>query len=600
MRKQNKKGSRTPTSPRFYDMKKLIIILLCLISFSANSQNKKGNTQSHKIDPTVEVNRDFEGKMMEITKGKLNTGVNDSLYNFKVGFNYSFFEKPYKDMYEFAPVASAKVPQLENTNRPELIARVGMGYPLAPEAEILYSPELGNGNYLNLGGNFNLYKGDLPMLVVNTHTLEDWGKTVENKEYKYGIGAEYTKAWKSGEFNLRGGFGGGYSTYYGKTEFPTTSGDPTNTTNSTETVLKSAESPYHTYNQANAGMGIKSSGAGKYGKKFNYSADLSFKHTTDKKEESLKENLIGFHGEMGPTVGRYNKFMVGIDAQAVMYTGTTEYHYGIFGITPQYRFENGNLKVNAGVKLQGKFTNAQNEADKYHNVIFPAVDFSWGIAPQKFWLYAMATGWNNINAYSSLLERNNYINPDTAPQELMASSVPLNVEGGFKGRCTDKFSYNIYAGYSIHNGLLQFLHDMGEGWFDIIYTKNNEFYAGAQTDINTERFLGGISFKYSSFSQQVIGIPSLQSRVYAQYNWNKRVFITAECNLYGEYNCYEDVNYYVKVPGFADLDAGVEYVFTPAISFWVKGKNLLNENTQYLPYYMGRRRGFVAGIIVKL
>ncbi|MBR4883202.1 MAG: hypothetical protein IKU18_04910, partial [Bacteroidales bacterium] len=59
-------------------MKRLILILLTFIAFDAISQNNK-----QVIDPTVEVNRDFEGKMMEITKGKIGTSIADSLYKFK-------------------------------------------------------------------------------------------------------------------------------------------------------------------------------------------------------------------------------------------------------------------------------------------------------------------------------------------------------------------------------------------------------------------------------------------------------------------------------------------------------------------------------------
>lgn len=580
-------------------MKKLIIILLCLISFSANSQNQK-------IDPTVEVNRDFEGKIMEVHKSKLKSALADSLYNFNVRFNYSFFEKPYKDMYEFAPVESAKVPQLENTSRPDLIAKVGMGYPLAPQAEILYTPKLGNGNYLNIGGNFNLYKGKVPAVhqvegtTPNIYYLNDSGIKVENNEHKYGIWGRYTHAWKSGEFNVNAGFDGGHNTYYGQADALPASNEGTNN---------------HNYIQADAGIGVKSSGAGKYGEKFNYAANLQFQHTADKLESRLKENLARFHAEIGPTVGKYNKLIVGIDAQAVMYEGIADYHYGIFGITPQYRFKNGRLKVNFGVKVEGKFTNSNKEnIDKFHYLLFPAVDLSYGLVSKKLWFYAKADGSNTLNAYSSLLEKNKYISPVTTPEGLMPSSVPLNIEIGFKGRFTDKFTYSLYGGWAVHKGLQQFLYEIGTGWFNTIYSNNFEYYAGAMANVNTEKFEGGINFRYSTFSDsktgttienfensdnsrmKVLGYPALQGDIYAKYNWNKKIYIMAGCHLQGEYYCSN----VTKVPGFADFGAGIEYVHTPMLSLWIKGENLLNSATQYLPYYTGRSMGFAAGIIVKL
>ena len=574
-------------------MKKLIIILLCCVSFDAVCQNQV-------IDPTVEVNRDFEGKMMEVHKGQLNTAVADSLYNFKVGFNYSFFEKPYKDMYEFAPLASANLPQMENYRRPNLVVKGGIGYPLAPEVAIWYSPELKKGNFLKLEGGFNLFRGNVPFMEISDGYVKKSGTKTLNNEYKYGIGGNYTYAWKSGEFNVNAGFGGGYTTYYGAEH-------------------SSDNTPHHAYIQAKVGLGAKSSGAGIYGKKFNYAVSASLQHTQDKMSGKLQENLVVVKGEMGPTVGRYNKFMIGAEAEAVAYNGTAEYNYGIFGIIPQYRYENGDLKVNLGIKLEGKFTNNENGMDKHHNVLFPAINLSFGIVPQKLWLYGNVDGWNSLNTYSSLLEKNTHINPETTPQNLMAGSVPLNAEAGFKGRLTDKFTYRLYGGYSIHHGLQQFIYNVENGWFNTIYSNNNELYAGAGADVNTERVTGSIAFRYSSFSSgkenvgnggttdtaeaetskgsfPVLGLPALQGDIFVQYNWNRKIYISAGCRLQGEYNC----SAHTKIPGFADLYAGAEYVHSPMVSFWIKGENLLDAATQYHPFYTGREIAFTAGIIVKL
>ena len=80
-----------------------IIILLGVSSF-VNAQQK--------IDPLLEVSRDFDGKLLEIHKSKLNTNINDSLTNFNLDFNYSIFKNPYRDMYEFNPLPSH--PQEQN------------------------------------------------------------------------------------------------------------------------------------------------------------------------------------------------------------------------------------------------------------------------------------------------------------------------------------------------------------------------------------------------------------------------------------------------------------------------------------------------------
>ena len=55
------------------------------------------------LDPTVEVSRSYEGKLMEVHKPALVMSVPDSVFRFDLNFDYSVFESPYKGSYEFNP-----------------------------------------------------------------------------------------------------------------------------------------------------------------------------------------------------------------------------------------------------------------------------------------------------------------------------------------------------------------------------------------------------------------------------------------------------------------------------------------------------------------
>ena len=573
-------------------MKRLIIILLTFIAFDAISQNNK-----QVIDPTVEVNRNFEGKMMEITKGKLGTAIADSLYRFKTDFNYTFFNKPYRDLYEFSPVESAGVPQLENYNSPELIAKVGFGYPLAPEANILYSPNMKGNHFLNLKGNFNMYKGDVPVYTVNGDKVAKTGEKTENSEMDYGVRADYTYAWRSGQFNAYAGYKGGKREYFQRIG--------ADTMNLTKAKAPVVSYPFN-FNQLEGGFGVKSSGAGKYGHKFNYALNGDVRHTQSK---PLKENLFSIAGELGPTVGRFNRFMVGIGGKFADYSGSGNYHYGLFNITPQYRYANGNIKLNLGVKIEGKFTDCDYGADKFHNTFFPAADISLRLLPDKLWLYGKVDGWNSINAWSDVFAQNNFITTDLA--DLKASSVPVHAEAGFQGRFTDKFTYRIFAGYAIHKGLQQFVYDLGRKHFSTFYSNNNEFSAGGEFDVTTEPFQGGVSFRYASFTKgkestlmlkeiDAIGFPQRQGSVYGKYNWNNKFSVGVQCYMQGEEKALCSDGNVVTIDSFADLQATVEYAFNPAFTVWLRGENLLDAATQYTPFYQRETRGILAGIIVKL
>ncbi len=581
-------------------MKRLILILLTFIAFDAISQNNK-----QVIDPTVEVNRDFEGKMMEITKGKIGTTIADSLFKFKTDFNYTFFNKPYRDLYEFSPVESAGVPQLENCSSPELIAKVGMGYPISPEVNVLFTPKLQGNHFLDVKGNFNLYKGDVPVYSVNGEKVAKTGEKTENNEMDYGVKADYTYAWRSGQFNAYAGYNGGKREFF-------------------QSIGK--KNPF-TFHQVEGGLGVKSSGAGKYGQKLNYALNANARLTMDK---PLQESLFSVAGELGPTVGRFNRFMVGFGGKYADYSGSEGFHYGLFNITPQYRYANGKVIVNLGVKIEGKFTDIKNMADLFHNTFFPAADVSLRLLPDKLWLYGKVDGWNSINAWSDVFAQNNFIS--THPRNLKASSVPVHAEAGFQGRITDKFSYRLYGEYAMHKGLQQFVYNLNNKYFTTFYSKNNELAASAEFDITTEPFQGGVSCRYASFSKgkestfmidkidatesaqlqgsargkfniyqkEAIGFPQLQGSVYAKYSFREKFSIGVQCYMQGEEKALCSDGNVVTIDGFADLQATVEYTINPAFTIWLRGENLLDAATQYTPFYQRKTRGILAGIIVKL
>ena len=259
--------------------------------------------------------------------------------------------------------------------------------------------------------------------------------------------------------------------------------------------------------------------------------------------------------------------------------------------------------MNLGIKLEGKFSSDKNK-DENHSWIFPAIDLSFRLAPGKLWVYGTVDGWNSLNTYSSLLEKNRFINPAYTPDGLQESSVPLHAEGGFKGRFTDKFSYRLYAAYTRHKGMMQFIYNCNGGWFGAdAGSTHNEIAAGGEINVATRDFRGEIGVKYSRFSkgplgEEATGIPALQGDIGLGYNWNGKIFADLGCHLQGEYNFLytgegspSQAGFFkgkrATAPAFADLNATVSYVHSDMLTFWLRGDNLLNTAIQYNPF---RRR----------
>ena len=86
-------------------------VLLAAVTLSLSAQN---------LDPTVEVRRAYEGKLTVTHKPQFEMMVPDSVQHFRLDFDYSVFDSPYKGSYEFNPYKTVMNP-VAVTSRPTLL-----------------------------------------------------------------------------------------------------------------------------------------------------------------------------------------------------------------------------------------------------------------------------------------------------------------------------------------------------------------------------------------------------------------------------------------------------------------------------------------------
>ncbi|MBR5736249.1 MAG: hypothetical protein IKX60_05620 [Bacteroidales bacterium] len=97
-------------------MKKISILLAAvLLSVPAFAQ----------IDPTVVVDREYEGKIdVDVRMPETPVAIADSLKVFDVSFDYSIFDRPFRDLYEFSPYQAASLGVVPPQAVPHFSARV--------------------------------------------------------------------------------------------------------------------------------------------------------------------------------------------------------------------------------------------------------------------------------------------------------------------------------------------------------------------------------------------------------------------------------------------------------------------------------------------
>lgn len=593
-------------------MKKICIILIAalggtLFTLPARAQRK--------IDPTVEVKKDFEGKLLEIHKTKLETSIPDSLNSFNLNFNYTIFNKPYKDMYEFNPLPSARIHSPVAERHPRFFARVGLGYPLNPNAEVYYQPDLNKkGGNLSVTRHSLLLKGyynalwDKRGLVEmrpeggDVYTLKKADEKATANHSVMGALAEYRHNWGGGELSTGVHFSSNYYTYYGLNKM----------------YRSVQDSCSHTFNTLGVHFNIGSVNAKATGAKFNYKLNLLYRHTSDwisgagftpTQKGHFREDFVKAEGEFGPTFGRYNQFLVGVNSETVLYGGLASSNAGILEFIPQYKFEKGRFRLNAGVRISISYSNLEG-THKYHNVFSPQANVSYEVVPRNLWIYAVADGGNELNSYSTLLERNKWLVPMNVPK---TGSVPFRLTGGFKGKVFDKLSYNVYVNYTRHSGLLQFINALtATQYFGTGYSNHNEFSAGGELNWQTKVFSAGAKIKYSSYSKgtEASGMPEgllpsgyapLEGYLYGEYNWRERIYFGA--NLYfrnaAPFHLNAPFIKETRMEGFANLGVHAKYVINTNFAVFIQGGNLLNADIQYHPYYLEKGINFGAGLTVK-
>ena len=532
-----------------------------------------------KIDPTLEVTREFDGAMLNIHKSALNTDIADSLKDFRIDFNYTIFDKPYKDLYEFTPIASAQIYRPEAEREPVFRLEGGVSFPFTPEAELWFRPNLKKGNLLNMELGYSGFWGDLP--VAEFSRAENGfvkGEKSDADFTRFRAAADYAKYWKHDMLLASVNYGNGSGSY--------------------------RNSLSHTFNTAGVSAKIRS--LKENARRINYDVDFSWQYTDDSRSFdalSLKENLITAKVEAGPNFGRYNRFTVLLNSENVLYSGIQEYRYGIFEIMPRYRFEKGRFFLRAGIKLSGRYK-SKDDTDKYHNPFFINAKVSFELVKKHLWLYGEIDGKNLINNYSYMLGRNFWIEQEA---DLKAAALPFEVQVGFKGSAASRFTYDIFAKYSTVDGLPQFVNLNNTNQLSIIYSDCDIFTFGTEMGFISKRFKGSARFTHSLFSDSGetasghYGYAPTKLDFSAEYNCRERIFIGMSLKFRSRADIYDARygNMELSAPSYTNLSVKIKYVFNHNFALFAQGCNLLDQTIMQCPVYIEKGISAGAGIIVK-
>lgn len=548
---------------------------------------------AQNLDPTVEVTREYEGKLVETHKPTLEMSVPDSVMRFALDFDYSVFENPYKGSYDFDPYLLSMRPSSADMGENRFYLRAGAGYQLHPELDLVWSPKFGNqgfnmdvyafhrsfvGNYWNI---VPVEKADGTAVLDRTSDRSTWAG--------YDL---LTRAGADLRYDRTGvavDFGAGY---YGLAQKD------------------------HVWNRsfnaldAHFGVGTKPETAGSV--VYDIDADYRFAQDNLAGSTGLTEHLFGFDMAFGPVERGNHRVSFDLGVQMASYGKAFIASVGEVSLAPRYVFGKDRTHLDIGVLISKLVRSKETDGlfSAREQIVYPDVTFSYVLLPKSLKFHLTAKGGNTINTYSSILEENHHLTYASAPFPMDCTEQRVALAAGFDGRISSKFSYNVRGGYvNYANALLEAVVLGPVPVASLGYSSYQKWFAALDWCLKTEsfRFDGSVSYDHAwdgAFDSMDGGAALLRPAflkgdVSAEYNWRRRVFCGTDCSFSTSRSGEAD-QYILKVPGYADLGVFAEYVTSRGFSFWLRAGNLLNMTVQRNPLYAEKGVNFTAGICLSL
>ena len=567
-----------------------------MISVAAAAQN---------LDPKVEVSRAYEGSLVEVHKPVMEMAVPDTVQQFRLDFDYSVFDSPYKGSYEFNPYLTSMRPAASVFDPNVFYLRAGAGYRLYPVADIVWSPAFKKGFKMDVYATHRSYVGDYRNVTSvdsdgiyrlqetrNEKKLESW----KGYDLRTDAGVSGRYDWAKGVF----GFDVSYVGIYTKEKDYLPGADGTGA-----------------YNGMAASFGV----ASKSSQTFFYDVDVKYNYADQlcsdlegKAVSRVQEHVAGLAADLGPQFKSAHKVLFKVGMDMAFYSGGIAQEMARMNFTPHYVYNKGRWQVDAGVRVD--FLVSPNGSDLLNGVsrqqvVYPDVHVEFEAIRNAMNLYFKATGGSRLNTYSDIVKRNHFADLGYLNMRPLDSDVErVKAILGFKGRIGTRFSYDFnggYAGYA--NTILDAVTAVSENALlpAVGYSTCSKAFAqfGWLLDTERVRFDGNAAYSYYWGFEELPGVfapAAIVADSSIEFNIRKRIFMGVDCNYASARKTVSPVEgqQYMVIPGYADLGASVEWVASRKLSFWARGGNLLNMTIQRTPLYAEGGISFTAGLCLNL
>lgn len=536
----------------------------------------------NEISQAVEVEREYEGAVMDVVKSPIEPAVDDSLLNFKLNLDYTAFYSPYRDLYDFSPVLTAGPKAEGNVVYPWLYARVAAAYPWTPSADLYITPRFGERFSVGLYLNHDSYWGQVPQAVYAGSVMTYPGHKVNGDRMKNRGGLFMGYRWTRGEVNLDASYTG---SRYALTPVDGYSG----------------ATLYNQFEHLKASLRVRSTNPDP--NSFYYNAALGYRYFNDR--HGVLEHLVDADASFGATIKGVHRLYVTFGGT---FTGATAGNAfssrGIWTVSPVYTWERDRWRIRAGLTLSSVYGDCIHK-DGGGFLVYPDASVSFEAARNALWLYLKASGDNNLYTRYDLFALNPWMEDSGRAYQ---SAVPVSAEFGLNGLVRDRFSYSLGINYSMLSNSLSFMATSFNGlWYqEANLADSHVFGIAGMLKWQSPSFMAKAEFNYRGFSNPdaVLMTPAFDVDAVLEYNLRRRLFIRADCYFRTSTTGWSAASSapvsVCRVPAFVDVGLRISYAVNTRLMVFVEGNNLANSKIQYFLNYVEPGINFGAGVCFKL
>lgn len=565
---------------------------------------------------TVEVSRAYDVNLDGISKPEIPTAVDDSLHRFDVHFDYSIFNRPYGDLYDFTPYESIQLATVGANRTPYVFLRAGTQYATGergwmPAGELHVQSKPRKGFCSGLYARHNSFFGDLGRQWDDYPTLH--ADRMQNT-----VGGDMTYDWSTGE--LMADIKYNHDSYI-------------HTRHSAEGASASPKAR-HLNQSLKASVNMNS--AHKEADMVYYDVTLAYRLT--RKNYALDfldgnhfdggqigEGMLTLKGYVGASFD-IHRIYIDMNIEHASYSGLRDFAAGIVEFSPLYQFRRKWVQAKLGVKFGTRYGHEGaipvEDADLTpRTTIYPDIDARFTLIDKSLWAHAVLSGGNDLNTLSRMVDDCPLIYPAS---RMEFGRRPLDATLSLEGVIGGRLGLNLETNYRITRNKMMFvplydgtsLSQMTTSYRDI-----NQYSIQVEAFWKSQELTVGGRLRYAGYHDPddhsvITEMPVWTGYTFLRYNFRERIIAQVECNYRSETSGYayfavksatdngetsvkiyrgeSALNY--EVPEIVDIDLNVTYLINSHFSVYAKLGNVLNGRNEYMPLYVEPGINFGGGV----